>query len=108
MLPPAIADHLNRLGHDAVGVTAAGLAGADDTLVYVAAVEQNRVMVTENFADFSVIVTRRLASDEPCVPVVFVRKKDFPPGGALANQLADQLRRWAIDNPEPYPGPHWP
>ncbi len=34
MLPPAIADQLNGVGHDAVGVVAAGLAEADDAAVY--------------------------------------------------------------------------
>ena len=65
-------------------------------------------MVTENFADPSVIVTQRLARDELCVPLVFVRKKDYPRGGALAAHLARHLHRWALDHPEPYPGPHWP
>lgn len=108
MLPPSIADQLNQRGHDAVGLAAAGLAETDDALVYAAAVEQGRVMVTENFADFSAVVTRRRASDEPCVPLVFVRKRDHPRRGALAPHLADHLHRWAIDNPDPYPGPHWP
>ncbi len=108
MLPPAVADHLHQLGHDALGVAAAGLAEADDAVIYAAAVEQDRVVVTENFADFSVIVTQRVAGDEPCVPVLFIRKRDFPRGGAFAPHLADHLHRWAIANPDPYPGPHWP
>ena len=108
MLPIAVADHLHQLGHDALGVAAAGLAETDDTVIYAAAVEQDRVVVTENFADFSVIVTQRVASDEPCVPVLFIRKQDFPRGGSLAPHLADHLHRWAPANPDPYPGPHWP
>lgn len=108
MLPPDTADQLNELGHDAIGVAVAGLAATDDALIYAAAVEQDRAMVTENFADFSVIVAQRHASEEPCVPLVFVRKRDFPRGGALAPHLAGHLHRWATDNPDPYPGPHWP
>lgn len=86
----------------------AGLAGADDAVVYAAAVDQDRVMVTENFADFSVVVMQRVANDEPCVPLVFARKPDFPRGSVLASHLASHLHRWATDNPDPYPGPHWP
>lgn len=65
-------------------------------------------MVTENFADFSVVLTQRHASEKPCVPLVFVRKKDCPRGGALASHLAVHLHHWAAKNPDPYPGPHWP
>lgn len=108
MLPPAVADHLQQLGHDALGVAAAGLAETDDAVLYAAAVEQDRVVVTENFADFSAVLAQRSAADEPCVPVVFIRKRNFPRGGALAPNLADHLHRWAISNPDPYPGPHWP
>lgn len=108
MLPPATADKLNELGHDAVGVVGAGLGETDDAVIYAAAVDQERVMVTENFADFSVVITQRLASDQPCVPLVFVRKKDHPRGGALGAHLGEHLHAWSSRNPEPYPGPHWP
>lgn len=107
-LPPATATELNTLGHDALSVGDAGLGETDDATGYAAAVEQQRAMVTENFADFSVVVTQRRASEEPCVPLVFVRKQDYPRGGALAAHLAHRLDQWATDNPEPYPGPHWP
>ena len=108
MLSPATAEALSALGHDAVGVAAAGLGSCDDATVYAAATEQQRVMVTENFADFAGLVARRLANEEPCVPVVFVCKRDHPRGSALAAALARRLHRWAADNPEPYPGTHWP
>lgn len=108
MLPPTTADQLNELGHDAVGVAAAGLAGTDDAVVYAAAVDQERAMVTEDFADFSALLTQRQASDERCLPIVFVRKREHPRGGALAPHLARHLHRWAINNPDPYPGLHWP
>lgn len=108
MLPPATAEELNALGHDALSVVASGLAGADDEFVYATALEQDRVMVTENFADFAAISAQRLASDDPCVPVVLVRKADHPHGGGLAHHLAHHLHQWAAQNPTPYPGPHWP
>lgn len=108
MLPPATAGELDALGHDALSVAAVGLVGADDETVYAEALSQDRVVVTENAADFAAIVAQRLADDQPCVPVVLVRKADHTPGGALAHHLARHLHQWATRNPDPYPGPHWP
>jgi hypothetical protein len=50
----------------------------------------------------------RLGNDQPCVPVVFIRKPDFPKGGALAVPLAARHDAWAAANADPYLGPHWP
>jgi predicted nuclease of predicted toxin-antitoxin system len=108
MLPRAAAARLNALGHDAISVADPVLAASSDEFVYRLAVDEQRVVVTENFSDFARIVAQRIASDEPCVPVVFVRKRDFPRGGGLAAHLADHLDQWATKNPDPYPGPHWP
>ena len=108
MLPPATADEVNALGHDALSVAAPGLAAATDEAVYAEALAQERMMVTENFADFAAIIAQCLADAEPCVPVVFVRKADHPQGGALAHHIASRLHRWADRNPDPCPGPHWP
>jgi len=108
MLPPATAEELNAKGHDAVSVTDVHLAGSADDVVYALALEQQRVVVTENFADFARLAEDRLAALQPCVPIVFVRKQDLPGGGGLAVHLARHLDEWSADNPEPYPGPHWP
>jgi hypothetical protein len=108
MLPPDTAERLNQLGHDAVSVYDAGLAGADDAEVFRSAVANDRVVVTENFADYAGILEQRRSCDEPCVPVVFVRKSAFPRGGALAAHLAEHLHTWAAQNAEPYVGAHWP
>jgi hypothetical protein len=99
---------LNARGHDAVSIAGPVLAASSDEFVYRLAVDEQRVVVTENFADFAKITEQRMASDEPCIPVVFVRKRDLPRGGGLAAHLAEHLDRWAAKNPEPYPGPHWP
>ena len=108
MLPPATAADLVALGHEALGVAEAGLAGSDDATVYETAVEQQRVVVTENFADFATITNDRHAAGSPTVPVVFVRKRRHPRGPALAAALARHLHEWAGANPNPYPGVHWP
>lgn len=108
MLPPATADELVALGHDALAVVTLGLAGAADGEVLQRAVDEDRVVVTENFADFATLVERRTAADEPVVPVVFVRKSALPAGPGLAFHLAEHLDAWARANPEPYAGVHWP
>lgn len=96
------------MGHDAVSVTDVGLRGAEDAVVFVLAVAEERVVVTENVADYAALVEQRQAGDEPCTPVVLVRKSTFPSGGALPSRLAAHLDRWARENPDPYTGLHWP
>jgi predicted nuclease of predicted toxin-antitoxin system len=108
MLPPAAAEELNRRGHDARHVHDLGLTGQPDAVVFDTAVSQGRVVVIENFADYTDLLDQRLRSNGPCVPVVFVRKADLPRRGGLATRLAARLDRWASSNPDPYLGPHWP
>jgi predicted nuclease of predicted toxin-antitoxin system len=108
MLPPTTATELIALGHDAVSVHDVGLAGTADELVLARAIADGRVVATENFADFARLVDQCQARAEPCVPVVFVRKRDLPKRGAMALNLARRLHRWAEINPDPYPGVHWP
>jgi predicted nuclease of predicted toxin-antitoxin system len=103
-----LAELLAGLGHDALSVRDSGLSGAADDEIFELAVVQDRLMVTENFADFALLLEHRLSSNAPCVPVVFVRKANFPSGGSLATRLATHLDRWAADHPDPYIGVHWP
>lgn len=107
MLPPGAAAELNRRGHDAVPVADLGLAGQPDSVVFDRAVADSLVVVTENVADFAVLLDERLRRDQPVMPVVFVRKTDLPRRGALAHHLAIRLHRWAEANPDPYLGRHW-
>ena len=106
MLPARTAAELNALGHDALSVHDAGLAGAPDEAVYLLALAETRVVVTENFADFALLLTERNDRGEPCAPVLFVRKRSFPePGRSLSTWLVTST---AGLNPEPFPGIHWP
>jgi predicted nuclease of predicted toxin-antitoxin system len=107
MLPPLAAAELVSKGHDAVSVIDLGMAGVEDTDIFDRAVLENRVLVTENFGDFAMLVAQRLSREERCVPVVFVRRENLPKRGALAVQLALLLDRWATVNREPYVGIHW-
>ncbi len=101
MFPEAVAEELRHKGHDAVAVFELDMQGAPDQDVFDLAVSQKRIVVTENFADFAALVEKRQTDDEPCTPVVFVRKSSFPTGGALPAHLAEHLDKWAQDNPDP-------
>ncbi|MGH9009972.1 MAG: DUF5615 family PIN-like protein [Acidimicrobiia bacterium] len=107
MLPSETAAELNRRGHDAASVAGLGLAGQPDPVVFARAVAEHRIVVTENVADFAVLVDQRLRRGEPAVPVMFVRKGDLPRRGALPHRLAERLHGWAGTHPDPYLGPHW-
>ena len=108
MFPNAVAEALRDKGHDAVTVFELDMHGAPDQDAFDLAVNQKRIVVTENFADFAALVEQRQTDDEPGAPVVFVRKSSFPAGRALPAHLAEHLDRWAQDNPDPYTGLHWP
>jgi hypothetical protein len=100
MLPVAAAALLrDTCGHDAVHVAEAGLRAAEDAEVASAARAEGRAVVTGNVADFSA---------ERDVVLVFVLKKNLPPGGEMAAGLAKILDLWAQDHHDPYLGPHWP
>jgi Domain of unknown function (DUF5615) len=108
MLPPKVSALLRDLGHDAVSVLELGLAAASDDVVYERAVRDQRVMVTENFSDYAIVLRERQVQGRECVPVVFVRRIDLPRRGALAAHLVARLVAWAEANPEPVVGLHWP
>ena len=108
MLPPTTADELERRGHDAIAAVAAGLSGAGDSEVLRRAVDDDQVVVTENFADFAALLEQAASRDETAAAVVFVRKSSFAAGPGLAFHLAEHLHAWAEDHPDPYRGLHWP
>jgi Domain of unknown function (DUF5615) len=100
MFPPAAAVLLReKRGFDAVHVCEIGLQAADDSQVAPTGRAEGRAVVTENVADYAA---------ERDLVLVFILKKDLPPGGGQAATLAKALDRWAHDQPEPYLGPHWP
>jgi hypothetical protein len=84
------------------------LAGVVDDEVFEFAVLQDRLIVTENFADFVRLLESRQSSNSSSVPVVFVRKSNFPKGGGLAMHLAKHLDKWSRAHQDPYVGAHWP
>ena len=107
MLPPTAATALDRAGHDAITVVMAGLTGAPHGEVLAFAVDNDRVLVTEDVEDFAVLLQHAVDRGEPAVPVVFVNRRSLPRRGALAEHLARRLDRWAADHADPYVGTHW-
>jgi Domain of unknown function (DUF5615) len=100
MFPPAVAVLLReKYSHDAVHVCEVGLSAADDAQVAAAGRAEGRAVITENVADYAA---------ERDLILVFVLKRNLPPGGGQAAALAKALDRWAHDQPQPYVGPHWP
>jgi predicted nuclease of predicted toxin-antitoxin system len=74
-LPRTLVQQLTELDHDAVSVHDVELAGATDDDVFELAVHQERLIVTENIADFARLLEERQNSGAACVPIVFVRKR---------------------------------
>ncbi len=107
MLPYATADILNEQGHDAVSVAETELRSAADEVVYATAVEQGRVVVTEDEGDFGRILRQAFEAGDTVVPVVVVRRTRLGRGGAMPNNLARALHSWSVDNPEPFLGAHY-
>lgn len=100
MFPPVVAVLLReKYTHDAVHVCEVGLGAADDAQVAAAGRAEGRAVVTENVADYAA---------ERDLILVFVLKKNLPPGGGQAAALAKALDRWTHEQPEPYLGPHRP
>jgi predicted nuclease of predicted toxin-antitoxin system len=107
MLPPAAADELGRIGHDAISVLRIEMGEADDAKVFERAVADGRIIVTENFADFAALLADRQNQGQPSTPIVFVRRDNLPRRGSLAGHLARKLDEWARANPEPFVGVYW-
>lgn len=108
MFGPDVAERLRAAGHDALHVRQLGLAGADDSDVLARAVDEDRVVITENAADFVVLLDQRVAAGTALVPVVIVLKRNLPPGaGAMNHALAEKLSAWAASNADPYRHVHW-
>jgi predicted nuclease of predicted toxin-antitoxin system len=108
MFGPDAAERLNLAGHDAVHVNDVGLGGAPDRDVLAYASEDDRIVVTENAADFVPLLDARIATGLPTSPVVIALKRNLPAGaGAMNNALAEKLTLWAKDHPSPYRHAHW-
>lgn len=108
MFSPAVAWHLTDLGHDARHVRDVGLAGRTDDEVFDLATAEDRVVVTENAVDFVALLDAAIGAGAVSPPVVLALKRTLPAdAGAMANELAKRLARWADNHPDPYRHVHW-
>jgi predicted nuclease of predicted toxin-antitoxin system len=102
-----VAELLHDRGHDAVHVRSIGLGGAPDADVLARAVEERRVLVTENAADFLPLLDGRQSAGVPTTPVLIALTVGRGVGGGLHAQLADDIEAWAADQSDPYAHAHW-
>jgi hypothetical protein len=107
MLPAGVVQKLRDRGHDAKAAVEE-LRGLTDMQLFEVAVEERRVLVTENVVDFVALLEQRLASGGAGAPVVFVLKRALPrDAGRLAESLAARLHGWAGSHPDPFPSAYW-
>ena len=108
MFSAAVARHLSDLGYDARHVRDLGLAGRTDDEVLAVATAHDRVVVTENAVDFVALLEAAASAGVLTPPVVLALKRTLPSNaGAMADELANRLARWAHDHPDPYRDVHW-
>lgn len=102
-----VAALLCERGHDAIHVRTIGLGGAADADVLARAVDDDRVMVTENAADFIPLLDQRQSAGVSTTPVLIALTAGRGVGGALHARLADDIVNWAADHAGPYAHAHW-
>jgi hypothetical protein len=108
MFPGEVAERLRAADHDAVSVRDLGLTGKSDVEVLAQAVAEDRVVVTENAADFIALLDDREGAGEQLVPVVVALKRKLPSSrGAMISALARRLTAWCAQHREPYRHVHW-
>ena len=108
MFSPAVVRHLTDLGHDAQHVRDLGPPGPTDDEVFDRATVEDRVVVTENAVDFVALLDTAGSTGAATPPVVLAQKRTLPAdAGAMANELARRLARWADNHPDPYRHVHW-
>jgi predicted nuclease of predicted toxin-antitoxin system len=108
MFSPEVARHLSEADHDAVHVSDVDLRATADHRIVAYAAEEDRVVVTENAADYVPIIEARTAGGVPVPPVVIALRRNLPrQAGVLAAELARRLEVWAEEHPSPYRHVHW-
>jgi|SRR5581483_8395978 len=86
MLPPESALRLNEWGHDAISVLNRQASMLDPD-IFQLAVDEGRIVVTENFGDFSLLLIQRLSSGQPSVPVVLVHRPGLASGRCIFHSI---------------------
>jgi predicted nuclease of predicted toxin-antitoxin system len=92
MFSPRIAQLLRRSGIDCACVADDRLLCAqDDATVLAAALEQGRVLVTNNVIDFEPLRRNRIALDQPVPQLIYTDDATFPRRRNYVGQLAAAL-----------------
>lgn len=107
MFSERVCDVLRECGHDAVHVREIGLGGSPDTDVLARAVDEGRVLVTENAVDFLPLLDQRQSAGLAMTPVLVALTVGRVVGGALHARLANAIDQWATANADPYAHAHW-
>ncbi len=77
--PPRLADELRKRGHDVVAVTERPhLRAAEDDALLMAATAEDRVLVSENVADFPEVAATLAADEQTQCGVILVPSHTFP------------------------------
>ena len=96
--PPALARELRRAGFDVIGVAEdPALRGASDDVVYLAAVNQGRRVVTENVRDFRPLLAAARSGQARIAPLLLTTSKRYPRSGV--GRLMTALSQW-LENTE--------
>lgn len=78
MYPPLIAERLRQAGDAVSVIELADLIGQDDAQVCDFAISDRRAVVTENAADFLVVVKQRAAVGDSAPSLVITSNRTFP------------------------------
>ena len=104
MLSASIADQLRRRGHDVEASQGnPGLEGKPDPDLLRAARDLDRVLVTDNVADFARLHTRFLTSGEDHVGIVLVSPGRFPRSKRTIGIWVADLDTFLHEHPEASP-----
>lgn len=99
MFSPRIGQLLGRSGIDCICVADDRiLCAQDDGTILTAALEQARVLVTNNVVDFEPLRRARVASGEPVPPLIYTDGATFPRDRNYVAQLAAALSAAARSN----------
>lgn len=102
-----VATLLGERGHDAVHVRTIGIGGAADTDVLARAADEQRILITENAADFLPLLDQRQSAGSSMTPVLIALTASRGTAGALHARLAHAIDRWDAANSDPYAHAHW-
>lgn len=105
MYPPVIAERLRDAGHDAVSVIELpDLVGQDDAQICEFAVSTVRSVVTENAADFLMLVKQRSAVGQAAPSLVMTSNRAFPRHSrSFVGRAMRALAAFCDENPEDDP-----